>query len=392
PLDCDTASWTSATPPTPDVSPWAYRPGDRVCYRLTVDFPLDLDHRNPVVRDFIPPNTVFERFWGVDTATGATTANDTTIAEVHDSTLGSGNPVGPTTTAIAWRLGVDHFSDGDLYVDATAHHFEVVFSVTIAGDPRDATWVDIVDNLAKLTVQNSASNGGTTWSSRDQAGFTFVEPHLSLDKRSGTGDVADNVEDTVDVVVQGDVVPYEVAITNDFASPASPADAVYARAEAVEGWDLLPTGLTCADISSAPTLDVTGTLACLDPATPGYPLTGTTHDGRSVITFTIDAVDPGQTALLTYSLTMPGDLAAGQLLTNDAGIRRYRSSAPNTGGAAPTYVPASNIDPALAASANTGRADASSSVIAPTTTVTKLQQSHHDDGPVGTNLANATLA
>ncbi|RMH78816.1 MAG: hypothetical protein D6683_07075, partial [Actinomyces sp.] len=33
PLDCDTASWTSATPPTPDVSPWAYRPGDRVCYR-----------------------------------------------------------------------------------------------------------------------------------------------------------------------------------------------------------------------------------------------------------------------------------------------------------------------------------------------------------------------
>jgi len=396
-LDCNAATYTTAAPPTPDVSPWAYRPGDRVCYKVVVDFPLNLDYRNPVVRDFIPPNTAFEQVWGVDAATGATATNDTIINELHDSVLGSGNPVGAATTALAWKLGVDTFANGDLYVDETAHHFEVIFSVKILGDPRAVTTVDIVDNLAKLTVQNSAVLGGTTWSTRDQAGFVFVEPHISLDKRSGAADVAANVESTVDIVRQGDTVPYEVAITNDFQAPASPSDAAYARASVISGWDILPIGLSCSDLTAA-SLDVPGVVTCFLPpsgggtAPPGgYPLTGTIHDGRSVLVFTVDNLDPGATALLTYGLVMPIGLAAGQLLTNDAGVRQYSPGLPNDGTVAPIYIPASNIDPSLT-TPNTTAANASSSITLPNASVIKVQQSSITDGVAGTNLQNLFLA
>ena len=388
-LDCDLATYTTDLPPTPDESDWGSRPGDRVCYLVEVDFISNLDFRNPVVSDFVPPNTTFETFWGLNPGTGETVANEAVIADVYDFEQGPGNAPDGSTTAISWALGID--VGGDLYVDETADHFEVIFSVIINGDPRAVTTVDIFDNLAKLTIQNNENSGGVTFSARDQAGFPHVEPHIVLDKRSGAGDVADDIEDNIEVVIEGDVVPYEVEITNDFEAPTDPADNVYARALAIDGWDVLPVGFACADVTSAPVLDVSGTVTCLDPLDSGYPLGGSALDGRSVLVFSVDQLDPQDSAFLTYSMTVPAGVAAGATFTNDAGVLTYDGTSGNSGAAAPSYYPVANIDTTLAGLENTDAANASSTIATPSPSLTKYQQSELTDGGAGTNIQNAGL-
>ncbi len=390
-LDCDSAVWTTETPPTPDQAGLAYRPGDRVCYRIVVDFLSDLHYRNPVVTDFIPPNTVFERFWGDDPATGqvlgAGPGADVTIDAVYDVETGPGTaPSGTTDEGLEWTLGSTvPNGGGDLYVSNLAEHFEVVFSVVISGDPRDVTSVDIFDNLAKLTLQNNDNNGAEKFSDRDQARYPHAEPHVVLDKRNGPS--GGSLDDGAETAVQLDEIDYEVEITNDFADlgVANP----YATASDTRFWDVLPPELACADITTGPTLSTGETVTCLDPGDGGYPLGGQASDGRSVLQATILTLAPQASSTLSYSVTLPATLAAGDTLVNDAGVRDYVGSDSNADSPTGTvYYPADNIDEANAGLANADPADDQAVVNVPGVAVTKVQTSGDTDPSGGTNRAN----
>ncbi len=387
-LDCDSATFTTDTPPTPDEADWAYRPGDRVCYRIVVEFLGDLHFRNPVVSDFIPPDSVFEAFWGDDTDTGQVfTVNDAVIDEVYDFEAGPGTaPSGATDEALSWTLGTTIPGGGsDLYVDNSADRFEVIFSVRLSDDPRDVTGVDIIDNLAKLTLQNNDNSGGVTFSSRDQAGYPHVEPHVVLDKRNAPA--GDTTDDGAETGVQLDVFDYEVDITNDFESGATGAEDLYATAFGVRTWDILPIDIECADVTTAPTLSTGETVTCLDDGDVGYPLGGQATDGRSVLTMTIVDLAPQETTTLSYSITLPVTVVAGVDLVNDAGVRDYTGSTGNAG-STPTYVPADNIDEANEPSENATAARDQATVTVPDLAVVKVQTSSDDDGG-GTNDTNA---
>ncbi|MEM7141825.1 MAG: SdrD B-like domain-containing protein [Actinomycetota bacterium] len=393
-LDCDAATYTTEVPPTPDEAGLAYRPGDRVCYRIVVDFISDLHFRNPRVTDFIPPNTSFERFWGDDPTTGQVLGSgpgaDVVIDDVYDYVEDPLEPPSTSTTeGLEWTLGSTIPGGGtDLYVDDMADHFEVIFSVLIDGDPRDVTGVDIFDNLAKLTIQNNENSGGNTFSSRDQAGYPHVEPNISLDKRNAPAGSSTN--DATESGIQDDEFDYEVDITNDF-EPIGAAD-VYATAFGVDFWDILPVGIECVDVTTGPALSVAGSIACLDSGDGGYPLGGQETSGRSVLQGTLTSLAPGATGTLSYSLTLPDTTTAGASLVNDAGVRTYEGSDGNVGVAAGTdYYPTDNIDEANESRENTGPASDLATVNVPGPTVAKVQgSSDSDDGDDdGTNRTNS---
>lgn len=386
-LDCDAATYTSDVPPTPDEAGPAYRPGDRVCFKIRVDFLGDLHFRNPRVTDFIPPNTTFETMWGLD-GFGATAASDAVIDDVYDYEAGPGTaPSGSTDNGLEWTLGSTIPGGGaDLYVDNTADTFEVIFSVRIDGEPRDATGVDIFDNLAKLTLQNNDNSGGVTFSSRDQAGFPQVEPHIVLDKRNAPS--GGTTDDGAETGTQLDVFDYEVDITNDFADLGAAND--YATAYGIDFWDILPAELVCADVTTAPALSVAGSVTCLDDGDGGYPLGGQATDGRSVIEGTVISLAPQATATLSYSLTLPATVTAGDSHVNDAGVRTYEGSDDNVGsGGGTDYYPTDNIDEANAGLENTGAADDTATVTVPGVGAVKVQGSSDTDASGGTNRSNS---
>ncbi|GEM_PF-1745648 len=373
-LSCDTATYVA----TRDADQ-GFKPGDRVCYRIGVDFTLNLDFRNPQVTDFIPPNTTFEKFW-VNAVSGATANNTATIATTELVDFGAGDGI---TDAVLWSLGTDP-GNGDLFVAETAARFEVIFSVTIDGNPRDANYVDIIENLAKLTHQNSAHLGGEAFSSRDLAGFPFVEPHLTISKLNA---VAPNTATaTAESGVQGTVLDYEVAITNDFASTGVPAQDAHAAARAIATWDILPDNILCSAISTI-AVSTGETATCYDPVDVGFPLTGQTTATRSVISYSVTSLAPGAVSTLSYQLTVPANIAAGVVLTNDAGVRSFDGPQDNTGGTL-TYIPASNIDQ-TAPTATVSALNAQATVNIDNITLTKTQSSTVTDATGASNRSNA---
>ncbi|MEO0491864.1 MAG: SdrD B-like domain-containing protein [Actinomycetota bacterium] len=341
PLSCDTASWIVS-----GDAPVGFKPGDRVCYRLQVDFTLDLDFRNPQVTDFIPPNTSFEAFWGVDpgttdAASGVTVGNQAPIGDVELVDFGPGGVGDGSIDAIVWSLGSDITEDdgtanaGDLYIDETSDLFEVVFSVIVAGDPRDASEFDIIENLAKLTHQNSAHLGGETYSSRDLAGFPFVEPHLVLDKRNAPD--GDTPDDDPESGVQGSVFDYSVTISNDVATTGSATQDAHAAALDINVLDTLPPLIECSDVSAIAVAGPDGAIAAVCNTI------GTPTDSDT-ISSTIPRLDPGETATLTYTITVPTDIAAGATLTNTAEVLDFDQQTDNRGGSL-EYDPGDNIGP-----------------------------------------------
>ena len=55
PVSCGTGTYS-------DLAAGPYGPGDRICFKLRVDFPALLDTGNPTVTDFLPTGTTFESY------------------------------------------------------------------------------------------------------------------------------------------------------------------------------------------------------------------------------------------------------------------------------------------------------------------------------------------
>ncbi len=392
-LSCDSATWVrtnpagSASPGSPATlvgAPYAYRPGDRVCYRLGVDLETALNYRNTRVDDFMPAGYTFEQFWGTTPGNGATASNNTVI-----------DSVSVTGDLITWSLGeIDPDTAGspfssDLFINNGATRFEVVFSA-IVGSPTGRTTPDIVSNLEKFT---SANINGSTVSLRDAADVQLVQPQLTITKD----------DFGADVVKGGDTVNHRVTVTNNFSASSASSSAYVAASATAYGasnWDILPFQISCSDIVGFNGVEPSPAGITLNvPGTVDYCHNSVAAVGsRSVIAWTITSLAPGENAQLDYTYTVPAGIGFSANLLNLTGIRQYVGGDANNGGVPQTFTPGTgtnNIDPSL--TPNIADALANTQVVTPGLTVTKEHQSQHDDNvdqavAQNSNLANAGLA
>jgi large repetitive protein len=129
------------TPPFPapdSAAKSTFHKGDRVCFKLRVDFPDSVRTRNAVVGDFVPRGTEL-----IDPPAYVATGNST-VPVASFSPGGAGLPA-------TWTLGTP--SGGALYVDEGAV-FEVTIAVRVL-DPAPPPEPDVAGNLMKTRWENT---------------------------------------------------------------------------------------------------------------------------------------------------------------------------------------------------------------------------------------------
>lgn len=303
--NCATATYVDTPPP-------AVRPGDTLCYRVSMSFPNNLESGGVNVTDFVPPGTTY-----VPGSTIPLPGNTATIA--------SALPPEPDVTGskLSWPL-----DDGTTTVQA-GKKFDVVFRVNVTRLALSSDG-DILDNLEKAVYSNTA---GTTFPLRDSVGFDLAQPEIALTKgvqQINAGAIHGPNFDgpTVD---PGDTVTFRVDVTNSGSVDASNA----------EVWDNLPASISCADVSAISN-------------------SGTCDAINNRIVWTGIGVLANASTTLTYKVLIPQGPAPGDVITNTAGVRTYESPS----GSGPfTNVPSNNIDPSIEGSANAGPAKDPSNVV-----------------------------
>ena len=321
-----------------DAVETGFRMGDTVCFELTVDFPESIDTRNAVVTDFLPAGLTLGGY-----AVAAASTLDAGAVSLDDS--------GATAGRLTWELGLEG-AGGDLYVPRGSLFVAHVWATVDA--PSNGLELDKPQNLMKYRQQNVE---GDLFFLRDQAQIE-VDPELQLVK--GVLEVEDNAggvsstrgaqsQDALNgadfasnrdgiLVREGEVVTYRV----DLVGLPYPATAS-------EVWDLLPAGITAADVAN-----LTHGGVVYDPSDPGRPAgLDAAHAARSVIVWTnIDVPAAGET--LTYDVTVPTPTGVTETLDNTASIIAYRAGInTSTDPAAQEYIPAGSLDTSREDSANT---------------------------------------
>jgi len=268
-----------------------YGPADRVCWRLTVTG-NELHGGDYAVQDYLPRGFTYES-WKFGSGN---TANEGNIG-FDGSGSGSGY--------LRWYLHSNvHLSPGAV--------FQVVVSTTV-GDPGTHDPGDLTGNLMKFSGTNTP---GESFQLRDNAAAEWGEPDLAIAKTA-----------TKQAVQGGDTVGFTIAVPN-----TGNVDALD-----VEVWDILPAGLECGTVSA-----ISGSGTCNTTADPDR------------IEWTIPTIAAkGGSVDLTYTVTIPAGVGAGETFTNQTGVRQYETAV-NTGtGDRFVYIPSNNIDPTQNASANT---------------------------------------
>lgn len=237
-----------------------YGPGDFVCWKLRLTFPTNLDTFSQDVFDVLP-NTL-----SYVPGTWQATENNTLEIGAFDDTADD------TAGRLSWEIG-----GGGNDVDAGGEVFEVTLKTTV-GAPNGHHSGDVDGNLQKFSYQNTA---GQAFTLRDKVDFELSLPELGVTK------AADDEE-----VEAGQAVHYTVGVVNAGTAPAQDARV----------WDVLPTTLTCADVS---TVSDGGSCAA----------------GR--ITWTGVDVAASATKNLTYTVTVPADVSPGVTYTNRVGVVEY---------------------------------------------------------------------
>lgn len=266
-----------------DVVAGDYREGDRVCWRLGVDFPANLDTLSPSVKDFLPVGFDYES-WA----------------------FGAGNDF--ITSGVTFASTVDEQNDGILIWELddavnTGVRFEVVVS-SIITDSSGLSNADIAANLMKFSFLNT---DGSLFQLRDQADTRYIETVLSATKLASP---TSNLNG-------GETVDYDVTFFNNGflqADNATVVDTLPPGFDCVDITDL--GGSTCADNGAAPaTLTWTGVV--VPAATEQAPLPS-------------GVVDTAGSVLLEYTVTMPDDLSPNSNHVNNVAMTSYQT-ATNTG-------------------------------------------------------------
>ena len=268
-----------------------YGPGDRVCWRLTVNG-NQLHGGDPEVKDFLPSGFDYEEW---------TLGKNNTVKKADIGFDASGTASG----YLRWYL----FSAAKLGPNAV---FEVIVS-TVVSDPGAHEPGDLVGNLMKFTGKNT---DGESFQLRDDAAAEWGEPVLDIVKTA-----------TQETVQGGDDVDFTITVPN-----TGNVDALD-----VEVWDNLPTGLGCGTVTAI--LPAGGT--CNAAATPDR------------IEWTIPTVAATGFVELAYRVTVPAGVGAGESFRNRTGVRQYETATNTGAGGRFAYIPSNNIDPSQNSSANT---------------------------------------
>jgi fimbrial isopeptide formation D2 family protein/uncharacterized repeat protein (TIGR01451 family) len=325
---------------------------------LTVDFPSDLYTRDPVVEDYLPPNSTY-----VGTGTdGSTTTPANTVAipstvpsspvAVSNSDAGAtSNPVVKTTSdgdLLTWYLGSSISSSGNSSIYALpAQVFQYDIGTTITAAPSAYNTFDLTQNLMKFTSFNSP---GEAVADRNDAPYTLDAPSLTLLKgvesdgpgtsSSGNTTVGGGFNSNKDgvTVTDGGNAVFRVDVSNWGLDP------VYTPTI----WDPLQSTQTCAEIP-----DISDSGTCYNPGDPAP--TGIDGLSADVIDPTIvwngpdiasiaaatSTTAPGELTL-SYQFDIPSAAATGDVFNDEAGVVSY-VAAPNTGPADDvTYYPQMN--------------------------------------------------
>ncbi|KZE89312.1 DUF11 domain-containing protein [Microbacterium sp. TNHR37B] len=273
------------TSPTGDDVP-ALQLGDLVCFRITGDFPVGVATRDVVVSDFLPVGASMVG-WSATEGAGWTTV--------------TGLGANPATTS-RWQLGEEV---GNTFYVAPGDDLELFILARIDSVPE--TKPRVTGNLAKLRYTSGDSG---VVGLRDDVDLTLAPaPPLSLQKKVDGADALTPVR-------EGQSLVFTIDVTHD-GTAGSLTD--YPLDE-IEVWDLLPAGFDCADITSA------------SPAIAPENCT-TRADGRVVVTWVLDrAADPlrgGESARISYTLTVPSPLSISSSHTNTAAVTRFTAVSTN---------------------------------------------------------------
>jgi fimbrial isopeptide formation D2 family protein/uncharacterized repeat protein (TIGR01451 family) len=257
-----------------------YGPGDRVCWKLRLDFPQKLNTTSQDVFDILPDGLTY-----VPGTAHATAVNSVPLGTMTASADGQ----------LSWPIG----NDDD--VDHGGQIFEVTFASTV-GSIAGHQSGDVEGNLMKFSYENTA---GTSFPLRDLTDFALKLPQLNLVKgiRAINGATPVNGPNTnVDhqQVRAGDAVEFRVDVTN-----AGSADASSSRV-----WDVLPAGMTCADIQAGTISDG-----------------GTCNALANRLQWTGIPVAHGATTSLTYVVVVPAGVSPDQTFINTAGVVEYTYTA-----------------------------------------------------------------
>jgi uncharacterized repeat protein (TIGR01451 family)/fimbrial isopeptide formation D2 family protein len=341
--DCIAATYVTTIP--------VYHPGDRVCWKLRVDFPFGVDTSPQAIRDFLPPGATYE----------SSSDRELNAPEGANNVTSTFDGSGAAGGVLAWTV------DGGT-VPRGSRIFERVFSTIVEPAGPNAVDGEVLGNLMKFSSTNTAEVSEPLRDARDVRLETpvvrLVKGVASVD-RPGVGTVAGPFGPNVDhrVVRALDRVTYRVDVTNDGGQ-----DAVD-----VEVWDVLPRG-------------------DYDCAVPG--ISAISHLGACVdgglaldrVVWTLPELRAGETTTLTYTAVVPGNVGPAHQLDNRAGVRGYAGMT-NLGTRYP-YVPANNVDPSLTTT-NAPAADDRSDVYTNDATVAKSVTTTVTEG--GNTTAQATI-
>ncbi|MBB4663764.1 DUF11 domain-containing protein [Conexibacter arvalis] len=313
---CTTATYVTTVP--------VYHPGDRVCWKLHVTFPVGVDTSPQAIRDFLPPGATFEA--GQEGPLNRPNGLNDVNATFHGADAANG--------LLAWTVDSGTVPTG-------RRVFERWFSTIVEPAGPNAVNGEVLGNLMKFASENTA---GVSEPLRDARDIRLVTPVVDLVKgvqsieRSGRGTVGGPFPaDTDHRVVQAlDRVTYRLDVTNSGGQDA----------ENVTVWDVLPSDYDC---TLPGVTDFSHGGICLD---------GGADPDR--IVWTLPTLARGATTTLTYTAVVPHDIGPARQLHNRAGVTAY-SGRTNLDGDY-WYYPADNIDPDNAPRANAPAADDPSDV------------------------------
>jgi fimbrial isopeptide formation D2 family protein/uncharacterized repeat protein (TIGR01451 family) len=314
----------------------AYGPGDKVCWRLRVVFPANLDTHSLNVNDLLPS--------GIDYVPGSWHATPTLNTVPIDS-AGFTSANGRLT----WPIGA-----GDNDVDAGGKVFDVTFMSQV-GSPLGHHSGDVEGNLLKFSYQNTA---GTSFALRDLTDFKVTMPELALVKgvkdvngtpAGGNGPNSDHKQ-----VQGGDLVTYRVDVTNNGTADASSS----------REWDLLPTGISCGDLVLGSISDG-GTCVNVAP-------------GQDRVQWSGIAVAHGASKTLTYTVKVPVGVSPDQSFVNTAGVVDFTYVTDD--GNTYTLVPANDVVKDTTETPNTTKAQDVSDIYTAAAAVVKTRTTSVTEG------------
>lgn len=296
--------------------------GDRLCFKIRVDFSDQAATRDPALVDFLPTGTSYE-----PGSMTPTTNNTVQFLEFNEAEVVAG------TRPPIWVLGEEQ-ADGNRYVDLGAV-FEVTLAATVEENAAGPA-PDLTGNLVKMRTEDRE---GRSHSYRDDVPVSIAPaPPVTIIK--GVAAVDDPADGPNGPDVDGSSVREQSVATFriDLGNDGTPENANDDPVSDLIVWDVLPEQVDCSLIQN-----VSDGGTCTDPGETGHP-SFEDNDGFSAIAWTLPGpLAPGDTLTITYDMVIPDLTSVDERFDNTAYVRSFTAFT-NGPGETVDYYPQDNVD------------------------------------------------